>query len=68
MVSLRLPLCPQGLSLWQGQTIFDHCRGWIAERIMEFSAIFSINVSAYAVMSNHYHIVLRVDEDRSLSF
>jgi len=46
---------------------FDHRRGWIAERIMELSAIFSIDVAAYAVMSNHYHIVLRVDENRALT-
>ncbi|TYT76204.1 hypothetical protein [Desulfobotulus mexicanus] len=47
---------------------FEHRRGWIAERIMELAAIFSIDVAAYAILSNHYHIVLRADEDRALSW
>ncbi|MDY0164217.1 transposase [Desulfobotulus sp.] len=47
---------------------FNHRRGWIAERIMELAAIFSIDVAAYSVMSNHYHIILRVDENRALSW
>ncbi|TWI62069.1 hypothetical protein LZ24_03396 [Desulfobotulus alkaliphilus] len=47
---------------------FEHRRGWIAERIMELAAIFSIDVAAYAVLSNHYHIVMRVDEDRALAW
>jgi REP element-mobilizing transposase RayT len=29
------------------------------------SAIFSIDVAAYAVMNNHYHLVLRVDAERA---
>jgi hypothetical protein len=29
---------------------FNHRRGWIAERIMELAAIFSIDVAAYSVM------------------
>jgi REP element-mobilizing transposase RayT len=35
---------------------------------MELAAIFSIDVAAYSVMSNHYHIILRVDENRALSW
>ena len=36
--------------------------------ILRLSAIFSIDVAAYAVMSNHYHIVLRVDAERAKSW
>ena len=32
---------------------------------MRLAAIFSLDVAAYAVMSNHYHIVLRVDAERA---
>jgi REP element-mobilizing transposase RayT len=32
---------------------------------MRLAAVFSLDVAAYAVMSNHYHIVLRVDVERA---
>lgn len=47
---------------------FDHRRGWIAARIKELAAIFAIDVAAYAVMSNHYHVVAHVDRDRALAW
>ena len=42
---------------------YEHRRGWIADKIRELSETFAIDVAAYAVMSNHYHVVLRVDQD-----
>jgi len=41
---------------------FDHRRGWIENRILELQTAFCIDVCAYAVMSNHYHVVLYVDQ------
>lgn len=47
---------------------FDHRKQWLVTRIKQLSAQFSINVCAYAVMSNHYHLVLFVDSDTATNW
>jgi len=43
----------------------EHRRGWIVARMKLLASIFSIDVCAYAVMSNHFHAVLRIDAVRA---
>lgn len=43
---------------------FDHRKQWLVDRIKHLSHIFSIDICAYAVMSNHYHIVVHIDSSR----
>ena len=40
---------------------FEHRKQWIEERILELAETFSVAVHAYAVMSNHVHVVIEVD-------
>ena len=35
---------------------YSHRRAWIEDRLLELTEIFTVHVSTYAVMSNHYHI------------
>jgi REP element-mobilizing transposase RayT len=46
---------------------FEHRRGWIVDKIKGLSAIFCIDVCAYAVMNNHYHLVLKIDLNKAQS-
>src|SRR5262245_33360382 len=47
---------------------YSHRKSWVLERIAFLASMFAIDVCAYAVMSNHYHLVLRVDRTRALQW
>jgi REP element-mobilizing transposase RayT len=46
---------------------YSHRKEWILERLSVLTSIFSIEICAFAVMSNHYHLVLYVDKNRAKS-
>jgi len=54
----RAFLC--GEDRYTGQN-FDHRKAWIIERIHYLERVFAIDIAAYAVMSNHYHLVLHIN-------
>ena len=49
------------------QQCYEHRRAWITERIHLLTSIFAIDICAYAVMSNHYHIVLKLNSSEAWS-
>ncbi len=45
------------------QKSYEHRRQWIEDRIRLLSSVFSIEICAYAVLSNHIHLVLKAVPD-----
>ena len=39
---------------------YEHRRQWIEDRIRILASIYALDVCSYAVMSNHYHIVVKL--------
>ena len=47
---------------------YEHRRQWIEDRLLELASIFAIDLCAYAVMSNHYHVTLHINSEQALSW
>jgi REP element-mobilizing transposase RayT len=61
----RAYLC--GVDHYSGQN-YEHRRQWVVDRIRLLSSLFAIDICAYAVMSNHYHLVLKLCPEQLSDF
>ena len=44
---------------------FEHRRNWIENLILDQAQIYAIDIAAYAVMSNHFHVVLHISKNKA---
>ena len=61
----RAFLC--GTDSHSGQS-YENRRHWIEDKLYELTQVFALDLCAYAVMSNHYHVALDVDADQAESW
>ena len=43
---------------------FEHRRQWIVHRVKQVCSVFAVDLCAYAIMNNHYHIVVKINTSR----
>ena len=46
---------------------YSHRKGWVLARLAFLAEVFTIELGAYAVMSNHYHLVIHINQNKALS-
>lgn len=44
---------------------YHHRRAWVEHKIAVLSQIYCIDVCAYAIMSNHYHLVIHINREKA---
>ena len=47
---------------------YEHRRGWLEDILLNLPTIFSIDIASYAIMSNHFHLVISVDTEKVKSW
>ncbi len=47
---------------------YEHRRAWFEDRLLELPKVFSIDIAAYAIKSNHYHVILHINTGRANSW
>jgi len=47
---------------------YEHRRGWLETRILELARVFAVAIHGYAVMSNHFHLVVETDPNEPMQW
>ena len=44
---------------------YEHRRAWIEQKMYALANVYCIDICAYAIMSNHYHLVLHINRSKA---
>jgi len=44
---------------------YEHRKQWVADKLSQLARVFAIDVCSYAVMSNHFHGVLKINQAKA---
>ena len=47
------------------QQSYEHRRKWIKQKMYALSQVYCIDICAYAIMSNHYHLVVHINRKKA---
>jgi len=47
---------------------YSHRKQWVIDRLATLTQVYAIEVCAYAVMSNHYHVVVKINREQALQW
>jgi len=53
-----------GIDINTGEN-YEHRRQWVEDKLLELGDIFALDICAYAIMSNHYHVVLHINKEQA---
>ena len=56
-----------GIDNYSGQS-FEHRRAWVQDRILFLASVLAIDICAYAVMSNHIHVVVHINKVKAINW
>ena len=59
----RAWLC--GIDDYSGKS-YEHRRQWVEDRLAQLAELYAVSIWAYAVMSNHLHVVVEMHVDISV--
>ena len=45
---------------------YDHCKRWLQKRLFALSNLFYVDLYGYAIMSNHYHLIVQTRPDQMI--
>lgn len=64
--------CVRRAYLWGWDEVskrdYSHRKAWVVERLTQLANVFAIDICAYAIMANHYHLVLHINVEKANSW